>query len=281
MTISDINPFVRYARQHVRHYPRAAFSRCYDCRLFYFTAAEGALEIGDKKYNISNKTAVYLPPGSRYRLYIEPDVRYKALVLNFDLGREYSHITESLHTATDDDYDPAFMPVYTLPEELCAPIIRTCATGSGLISECVEEFITKTNYYRESASARVRAFLIELLREESAGGHSALVSSVIEYIKQHHADTGMTNTDIAARFSYHPYHLSRVMKAATGRTLNQYIVYYRLQMSRAYLTSTDLSIEMIAWKCGFSSAAYFIKCFRESVGTTPKKYRTEHNDIQI
>ena len=111
MNISDINPHIRYAREqthraHNRNTPLlpTEFSRNYDCRLFYFISACGWLEIDEKKYNISNNTAVYLPPASRYRFFFNTESEYRAVVINFDFTQELSRLAESLKTASERDF---------------------------------------------------------------------------------------------------------------------------------------------------------------------------------
>jgi AraC family transcriptional regulator len=63
------------------------------------------------------------------------------------------------------------------------------------------------------------------------------------------------------------------MKEATGRSLKQYILYYRIQSAKDLLINSDASIDEVAWRSGFGTSAYFIKCFRESLGITPLNYR--------
>ena len=127
----------------------------------------------------------------------------------------------------------------------------------------------------------LKSFLIELLRENAAHGSSKLVSGIVKFIKENYSDPSLTNAEISSKFGYHPYYLSKILKDATGRSLKQYLIYYRIQISKDLLINTDASIEEISWRSGFGTSAYFIKCFRENMGVTPLIYRKNKRGTSI
>ena len=47
----------------------------------------------------------------------------------------------------------------------------------------------------------------------------------------------------------------------------------RLQKGHALLLSSDKTIGEIAYEIGFSSPAYFTKCYRDAYGVTPTQAR--------
>ena len=276
MKPNDINPHIRYARVHSFPSVNQYYSRCYDCRLFFFTKADGCMTVDGEKYNISNNTVIYLPPSSRYRFHFNAGDEYEAIVINFDLCQRFSHFKESLTTATDANFIEEKVVRYELPESFASPIIRIRSIGSTLLKQCVDEFMTKRELYRECSAALLKLYLTELLRDEATGGHSELVRGVIEFIKENYADSTLTNDEIAKCFGYHPYHISKLMRSATGMPLKQYLLYYRVQIAKGLLIKGNAEVEEVAWKSGFGSSSYFIKIFRESTGLTPKKYRDSH-----
>lgn len=277
MKISELNPHIRYAQMH-----KASFrmhtepSICYDCRLFYFDNIAGTINIGNKKYNISHKTAVFLPPETEYELNIVFKEKASFIVLNFDLNNVNEHITSSIGTATKRNFNKELVPPYDLPNELSMPIIRNLTHIKRTLIQCVNCFIIKNTFYRENASALLKLCLLEILKDDTEIAHSQLCKDVLSYIHENYSVTTLTNEDIASNFNYHPYHLSNIIKEETGKTLHQFLIYYRLRLARDLLVTTQYSISEIAWKCGFSSTAYFIKLFRQNVGMTPKDYRKQY-----
>lgn len=278
MNISEINPHIRYAKEqkrqaNYRNTPLLSmdYSRNYDARLFYFISGSGWLESGEKKYNISNNTVVYLPPASRYRFFFGAESEYRAIVINFDFTQELSYLADSLKTVSESAFLEDRVSSAAIPEEFADVIVREGVAGDAVV-RCAEEFLTKRYLYRESASAELKSFLIELIRERNEVNFE-LVKNVIEYVRLHYPEQDMSNQSIAAHLGYHPYHISKLMRVATGKPLKQYVLYYRIQMAKKELIATDAGIEEISWRCGFSSSAHFIKLFRELCGITPKKYR--------
>ncbi|MDE5657328.1 MAG: helix-turn-helix domain-containing protein, partial [Muribaculaceae bacterium] len=49
----------------------------------------------------------------------------------------------------------------------------------------------------------------------------------------------------------------------------------RLKQARSLLTTTERSISEVAYEVGFSSPAYFSKCYREAYGQTPSELREQ------
>lgn len=56
-------------------------------------------------------------------------------------------------------------------------------------------------------------------------------------------------------------------------TVSEYIKKKRISKSVEFLIKTDLSMEEISQKVGFSSASYFTKIFKKQMGVTPVKYK--------
>lgn len=277
MLFSDINPHIRHARLH-----REAFnisqktSKCYDCRLFYFDNISGHITANGEKYNIINKTFIFLPPETEYLISINFSENSVFAVLNFDLTNKHCRIKNSLGTPDISTFDHTLIPEYTLPKNLSAPVIRTLPQTERMMFNCIDNFILKNSYYREQSSALLKLILIELVKPDSGTAHSELCKNVLKYIQENYFDVSLTNEQIARSFSYHPYHLSNIIKEETGKSLHQFLIYYRIRNARDLLVTTKLDIAEIAWRSGFDSPAYFTKMFKQNVGITPREYRRQN-----
>jgi AraC-like DNA-binding protein/mannose-6-phosphate isomerase-like protein (cupin superfamily) len=65
----------------------------------------------------------------------------------------------------------------------------------------------------------------------------------------------------------------RIFKGAVGLSPINYLRQVRLQEARNLLRESQYQIGDISMMCGFTDSNYFIKCFRESYGVTPNKFR--------
>jgi AraC family transcriptional regulator len=78
--------------------------------------------------------------------------------------------------------------------------------------------------------------------------------------------------DVAAELDVSPFHLCRVFRAATGRTLHQHREQLRLRAALNRLEGSD-DITTIALDCGYSSHSHFTAAFHKAFGIPPSIFR--------
>ena len=66
---------------------------------------------------------------------------------------------------------------------------------------------------------------------------------------------------------------TRHFRAATGTTVNQWLVAQRVAMAQRLLETSDLAVERIAAACGFGSTLSLRQHFAAQLGTSPALYR--------
>ncbi len=280
MELTNLNPHIRYAAIHEKYRHKPFDSICYDCRLFFFREGTGSVTAAGTRYPFSKGTVLYFPPGTRYRFSLTKDEPgFSLVVINFDPVSDFSALSVSLGTATADNFDPARLMGYPLPDPLSQVLYRELPELDTLLHRITDAFLDAGAYYRETASALMKLALLELLQKGHRDPDTQHAQPVLEYVHAHYADPELTNGAVAAAFNYHPYYLSQLVKQATGRTLHQYILSYRLRMARQLLITTDLPVSTVAWKTGFQSTAYFVKLFKRELGITPGTCRKNHAHI--
>jgi len=80
--------------------------------------------------------------------------------------------------------------------------------------------------------------------------------------------------DYARALAVTPTHLSRVVRAATGRPASRLIDDRVLREARRNLAYTNMSVTTIAYTLGFADPAYFSRVFTRSLGLSPRAFRT-------
>ncbi len=80
---------------------------------------------------------------------------------------------------------------------------------------------------------------------------------------------------IASKMGLERSQFYRKIKALTNYSPVELIRRMRLKKARTLLTSTDKSISEIGYEIGFSTPAYFTKCYREAYGETPSEARAK------
>ncbi|PIE08044.1 MAG: AraC family transcriptional regulator [Rhodobacterales bacterium] len=77
----------------------------------------------------------------------------------------------------------------------------------------------------------------------------------------------------AARLGVTPTHLTRVMRAATGRPATEVIRERIIREARRQLAYSTLSVAQIAYGLGYEDPAHFSRVFRRATGLSPTGFR--------
>ncbi|MBU2954820.1 helix-turn-helix domain-containing protein [Marinobacter sp. F3R08] len=83
--------------------------------------------------------------------------------------------------------------------------------------------------------------------------------------------------DIARTVGTHDKRLSRLFREHMGMTVFACVREMRLKKSQELLSDTDMSVQEIAERLGFSSAGNFTTTFRKQKGLTPTEFREQIN----
>lgn len=87
------------------------------------------------------------------------------------------------------------------------------------------------------------------------------------------SNSEMNVDSIASRLGLDRSQFYRKIKALTNYSPVELIRHLRLDRGRLLLTTTDKTISEIAYEIGFSTPAYFTKCYRDAYGETPTDVR--------
>ena len=118
---------------------------------------------------------------------------------------------------------------------------------------------------------------IVLSRSEIQWRHSvpAAVVQTIQYIEEHYALPTVI-PQLARMADLSTEALSRSFKKHQGETIGRFIVKVRVREAAHLLTHTDVRIEEIAERTGFSNRAYLSRVFHRVTGESPARFRQRH-----
>lgn len=102
----------------------------------------------------------------------------------------------------------------------------------------------------------------------------SLVADALAFIERRCLEPiGLRDVALALRRS--PSHLTTVVRKATGKTVQAWIVAGRLAEAERRLLHTDELIEVVAERVGYKDTTHFIRMFRRERGVTPAAYRAQ------
>ena len=145
-------------------------------------------------------------------------------------------------------------------EESAAPAIQMAAVLADLCRSPYEESYSSSPKKCDTDGRDIMRFLI--IEEIINNGYTEKVDS----------------DEVAARLYITRRHLDRIVRERYGKTLCDLVLENRVKLARQLLSESDLSLELIAQRCGFPSALSFKHGFAKIMELTPSEYRKKRKN---
>ena len=100
------------------------------------------------------------------------------------------------------------------------------------------------------------------------------VARIQRYV-QEHLEQPLGVPQLAAEVAMSPRSFARVFVREAGVTPAEFVQRARIDAARGLLEGSDLALKVIAWRCGFGSAARMRRVFVQRLGVTPTQYREQ------
>ena len=94
------------------------------------------------------------------------------------------------------------------------------------------------------------------------------------YIQEHITEQSLSAASIAEAYKISPSYLSRIFKVDMEMGILDYIHRMRIDLVKKLLANTDLSINEVSAKAGFSNRWSMTRVFKDLEGMTPGEFRT-------
>lgn len=279
ISFKDIKPFVRYARYLDRDmYLHLHQVRCCDARLLYCCEGEGRVYVDGVEYEIKEGTLLIWKAGVNYRYIVNDINKLRFIALNFDFLYDNSNQTTPIPPKKLEDFDEESIlqdiyftdcPVFNKPV-----VLHNANVFYQRLCEIEREFVTKSVFYE----MRISGILTQILGETaifklySSTKEHKTVKAVSEYIRQN-LEKELSNKALGKIFGYHPNYINQLFVRSTGMSLHKYLAQTRISKAMELLQNTNMSVNEICTKCGFSDLPHFSKAFKKSTGYPPSEFR--------
>ena len=145
-----------------------------------------------------------------------------------------------------------------------------------LIAECY--FRTKN---MRSAGYLIKAMLSEVFsvdehRPETDTAHYRELTALRRRIYST-PDRDWTIENMAAQLNISEPYLHLLYKKAFGITCNQDVINSRIEQAQRYLSYSAMTVEEVAYACGYRNAVHFSRQFKQFAGVTPSEWRKNEN----
>ena len=99
-----------------------------------------------------------------------------------------------------------------------------------------------------------------------------LVDCILTFI-EFNFDKQFTIDDLCHMYNTNRTTLMADFKRVTGKTINEFVTDKRIDLCKQILAFTNIQIDEIALKYGFTSQSYFTRAFKKKTGLSPMQYR--------
>ncbi len=178
---------------------------------------------------------------------------------------------QSRFPAVDFDSDPVFI----VEDGICTSAGVTAAldltlsfiaedAGPELAREVARQLVTYLQ--RPGNQAQMSMFT-----SPPAARHS-LVQDTLAHVAAH-LDADLSTSSLAARARVSERHLSRLFVKEVGLTPGRFVRRARVEAAARLLVGSDLTVQVIADRCGFGTAEALRQAFVATYGVSPSHYR--------
>jgi len=238
------------------YFPQIEVPWHYHENAYFFYHLKGRLDEVNKKKTVSCTTGTLLFHHWQDPHY-DKNFSVDASFFHIELQNEWflrHHLKLSILEGSIQLENPTLKPIFQkIHKEIKLNDSTTQISVDGLLLQAIAE-ITRTAQNEKS-------------------GIPIWVKKVREILNDNNPDK-ITLQVLSLETGIHPVHLSKAFAKYFNAGFGQYIRAIRIEKATKLLLNKNLSLSKIAYACGFSDQSHFIRCFKETVGTTPLKYRS-------
>lgn len=270
-----MNPFVRVAVEVSSYNFEKRKKVGADHRIFYVNSGSAVLLIDGGAHSLEPTALVYIPADTPYEfLFSDPSEEICLTVINFDFDSERSNVRTTIFPTPFEEYSGEKLYTGYVPTGFDDHIFIKNAIELGEeLGKIKALFFDKERNYRAYSSAILKTVLLNMSSATHTDTPSEGALGIVAYIREHYAER-LLASELAARFNYHPNHLNRLVKRATGMGFKEYLIHYRLVVAKDKLLSTSDPVIAVSESCGFTSPSYFAELFTKLEGVSPREYRS-------
>lgn len=222
--------------------------------IIFTTGGSGSLCYNGKEYTLTKNTVAFLDCINE-QSYQTKQAPWEFKYVHFygsDSAKLYKHIT-SLYGSS----------VFLCPSYEAE---NTLARLVSAVKSAADETVCSNYIYR---------LLMCFIQNKANSEANFNLPVIMRYIAENYADNLNVGT-LADSFRFSRSYFSTRFKELSGTNVHEYILSCRIAAAKQMLTDGQKSVADIAYSCGFSSAAVFIRAFKTQTGASPLSYRKHH-----
>lgn len=235
-----------------------------DDLLIYCFAGRGKIQTNHWQGSIQSGELLLLPRGASHKYQADKADPWSIYWCHFsgDLADEY---------IANMDYNDS-EPVRKIGE---SPALK--AQFQALLNETSRGYNERALLYAANMLKQLLTYIARCLTEIEtvSGKHRFDLEKVQAYMLQH-LDQPIDLDTLAELTNLSKYHFSKRYSEATGIAPIKHLIQMKMEYARYLLETSNMTIQDIAYRVGYTDNLYFSRLFNKSTGCSPRNYRNKH-----
>ena len=153
-----------------------------------------------------------------------------------------------------------------------------CPAAEALLKSMVVEILHREPMYRIVVESQFRQAMALFGRQMAqrkgsvASSSRQRILSIVEYMNRHYFEPLQTE-ELAARCELSKYHFIHLFRMCMGMTPYSYLIRIRMERAETLLQTGDMTVQEVAFVCGYNDPLYFSRAFSRHFGVSPTDYK--------
>lgn len=153
-----------------------------------------------------------------------------------------------------------------------------CPAAEALLKSMVVEILHREPMYRIVVESQFRQAMALFGRQMAqrkgsvASSSRQRILSIVEYMNRHYFEPLQTE-ELSARCGLSKYHFIHLFRMCMGMTPYSYLIRIRMERAETLLQTGDMTVQEVAFVCGYNDPLYFSRAFSRHFGVSPTDYK--------
>ena len=263
------------------NFPKSATHQCNYYSMLYLMEGNAHLQIQDVSVHVFPGDFYLIPPNTPYAATAAPES------IGIVLDMRKSFLNSNYKSLFQDDARLERFFINSLNQDSSSTHLAIHTNASSMhrdrILDIFAEYINQESFSNAAMKNLFSLLMIDLLRDSNTriesptpiSGSDTLYQTILDEIRRNYQTLSLS--ELAEKTHFSKQYICKIIKEKSGNTFQNLLLHTRLKMVAQYLNDTALSIEEIAFLCGFSTPAHLSRCFKQNFGITPSAYRKSGN----
>jgi AraC-like DNA-binding protein len=217
--------------------------------MVYYLSGNPICPVSDTEYNATPGTLIATPPQTPHS----------------EIARTaYKNLYFTVEAPADMPWAVAVQDSNRDLEETCRAILREAIDKDAYSEKIVELLLQRFDLLLRRASEKSRSTLSPA---------EVIVRNAERFIEEHYAEQSFRVAHVAAFVGASPSTLREAFHRCRDCSPRERLSYTRLRHALSFLRNSDLTLDVIAGRCGYDSASHLSRRVREDTGASPGSLR--------